>query len=364
MCYNIQNYSKIKTLRKGIMPEENPTPNAPSAQNTTDASNTQSTSDTPTSPTPYTTPATSPAEPIQNTPETPSSPTTAPTITPDDTPTPMSSPILKSKVHKPKNKLLPVVLILVVLALAGLGVSIFAFAQISNKDSEIARLRSDLANQGVILPTTPDDDNNNPSDDQPTITPAIRAEVLSAVPGSLVLSDAKNLNTSYDMLYSISDSFGSDGTASLPAFSAGLSLSTNLSSLTLNWDRVKELYPNLHITKTDVEEFTDLGLSGKPTDLLLTGFGQAVGEETLFFIMADGTVEYIPLAKAVQENKIKSYGKLPNVNNVIKFYDGSSCPAEGYTGCGHQSLAQRADGNYYELYDAVKITGNFDVQTH
>lgn len=272
---------------------------------------------------------------------------------------------MKSKVHKPKNKLLPVVIILIILTLAGLGASIFAFTQASNKDTEIARLRSELANQGIILPDTPDgNDSNNPSDDQPTITPAIRAEVLSAVPSNLLLSDAKNLNTSYDMVYSISSSFGSDGTISRPAFSAGLSLSTNLSSLTINWDRVKEYYPNLNITKTDLEEFTDLGLSGKPTDLLLTGFGQAVGEETLFFIMEDGTIEYIPLAKAIQENKIKSYGKLPNVSNVIKFYDGSSCPAEGYTGCGHQSLAQRADGNYYELYDAVKITGNFDVQTH
>lgn len=279
----------------------------------------------------------------------------------------MSSPIMKSKIHKPKNKLLPVVLILVILALIGLGASIFAFTQVSNKDTEIARLRSELANQGIVLPTTPDNDSdNNPSDDQSAITPAIRAEVLSAIPSDLVLSEAKNLNTSYDMVYSISDSFGVDSAnaASRPAFSASLSLSTNLSSLTINWDRAKELYPNLNITKTDLEEFTDLGLSGKPTDLLLTGFGQAVGEETLFFIMADGTVEYIPLAKAIHNNNIKSHGKLPNVSNVIKFYDGSSCPADGFVGCGHQSLAQRADGNYYELYDAVKITGNFDVQTH
>lgn len=339
------------------MPEEN---SAPNTAGINDAGNTLNTPSTPnvstTEPTPNA-PAAEPAQSAQTT-------QIAPTPTPDDTPTPMSSPIMKSKVCKPKNKLLPVVLILAILTLAGIGISVFTFAQISDKDTEIARLRSELANQGITIPTTPDDNDNNPSDDQPAITPAIRAEVLSTIPGGLILSEAKNLNTSYNMLYSINSSFGSDGTSALPAFSAGLSLSTNLSSLTLNWDLIKTFYPNLNITKSSTEEFTDLGLSGKPTDLLLTGFGQAVGDETLFFIMADGTVEYIPLAKAIQDNNIKSYGKLPNVSNVIKFYDGSSCPAEGYTGCGHQALAQRADGNYYELYDAVKITGNFDVQTH
>jgi len=356
------------------MPEENSTPNTTGANNAGNTLNTPNVPDTPATEPAPTAPANEPAQSAQTaqiTPNIPTDPTPAiptidtPTPTPDDTPAPMSSPIMKSKVHKPKNKLLPVVLILAILTLAGIGVSIFAFAQISDKDTEIARLRSELANQGITIPTTPDDnDNNNPSDDQPDITPAIRAEVLSAVPGGLVLSEAKNLNTSYNMLYSINSSFGSDGASTLPAFSSGLSLSTNLSSLTLNWDLIKTFYPNLNITKSGTEEFTDLGLSGKPTDLLLTGFGQAVGDETLFFIMADGTIEYIPLAKAIQENNIKSYGKLPNVSNVIKFYDGSSCPAEGYTGCGHQALAQRADGNYYELYDAVKITGNFDVQTH
>lgn len=345
------------------MPEENSTPNTASVSDAQNASNTPST------------PAIEPASntpATQTTPNVPTNPTPAapaidtPTLAPDDTPAPMSSPIMKSKVHKPKNKLLPVVIILTILTLASLGASIFAFIQVSDKDTEIARLRSELANQGITIPTTPDDNNdNNPSDNESSaITPAIRAEVLSAVPGGLVLSEAKNLNTSYSMLYSINSSFGSNDTSPLPAFRADLSLSTNLSSLTLNWDLIKAFYPNLNITKSGTEEFTDLGLSGKPTDLLLTGFGQAVGNEALFFLMDDGTVEYIPLAKAIQDNNIKSYGKLPNVSNVIKFYNVSSCPAESYTSCGHQSLAQRADGNYYELYDAVEITGNFNVQTH
>lgn len=293
-----------------------------------------------------------PAQP--NTPQSPIAPETPAPKSLAEAPAPMSSPIMKSTIQKPKNKLLPVVLILIILTLAGIGTSIFAFIQSSDKDTEIARLRSELANQGIILPTTPDDNNTQPTTpEQPEITSAIRAQILASVPTYLVLSDAKSINTTGEMTYSTGGSFDN-------AFSASLDLSNNQPALSLNWDRIKEIYPYLTTDKTGTENISDLGLSGKPTDMLLTGFGQAVGYEVLFFLMEDGTVEYIPLAKATKEGNIKSYGKLNNITNVIKFYSGSSCSKTG-PGCGMQSLAQRADGNYYELYEAVKVTGNFDL---
>lgn len=357
------------------MPEENSAPGNPNNLNNSSSPTpptnppaestapSSSTSETPSEPaTPETSEPSTPETSEPTTPSTapvPSTPAPSPALKPADTPTPMSSPIMKSKIHRPMNKLFPVVIILALLALAGLGTSIFAFTQSSNKDSEIVRLKNQLASQGVVSPTEPTEPDDNPSDDPATeeITPEIRAKVLSAVPRNLVLGSAKNLNTSHDMLYSINSAVDSMN----PAFSVSLDLSTNQASLTLNWDRIKEYYPSLNLTQTGTEDISNFDLSGKPTDLLLTGFGQAPGYETLFFLIEDGTVEYIPLAKATKDSNFKSYGKLPNINNVIKFYSGSSCPADSFTGCGRQSLAQRADGNYYELYDAVKNTGNFDL---
>lgn len=350
------------------MPEENPNlnntnnpnsqtvPEAPTTPNTS-APQVTTTEPTNNSTTPESTP-TAPSEPA--TPEAPSAsaPSETPT-TPDTAPAPMTSPIMKSKINKPKNKLLPVVLILSVLTLAGIGTSVFFGIQNSDKDSEIVRLKNQLSSQ---TPTTPDEPTDNPDDDSETpddseeITSEIRNKVLASVPSNLVLGNKKPLDSEYDMTYSIGTSLDSSNSA----FSVGLDLTTNQTTLTLNWDRIKEYYPYLTTSKTGTENISDLGLSGKPTDILLTGFGQAVGYEVLFYLMEDGTVEYIPLAKAAKEENFRSYGKLPNISNVIKFYSGSSCAKSG-PGCGMESIAQRADGNYYTLYGAVNATGNFDL---
>ncbi len=355
------------------MPEENPNlnnsnnPNSqtvPEASTTPDASTPQTTPTEPTnnSTAPEST-STAPSEPTI--PETPSAsaPSETPTA-PDTAPAPMTSPIMKSKINKPKNKLLPVVLILSVLTLAGIGTSVFFGIQNSDKDSEIVRLKNQLSSQ---TPTTPDEPTDNPDDgpetpdDPEEITSEIRNKVLASVPSSLVLDNKKPLNTSYDMSYSISGDLWADrNTDEQAAFVANLNLTDNTTTLTINWDQAKKIYPFLDASKTGTENISNLGLSGKPTDLLLTGFGQTAGYGALFFLMEDGTIEYIPLAKAAKDNNFKSYGKLPNISNVIKFYRGASCDKSG-PGCGQQSLAQRADGNFYELYDAVNATGNFDI---
>ncbi len=341
------------------MPEENPN------LNNTNNPNSQTTPEAPTTPdtsapqATLTEPTNSPTTP-ESAPTVPSEPTTPETpTTPDTVPAPMTSPIMKSKINKPKNKLLPVVLILSVLTLAGIGTSVFFGIQNSDKDSEIVRLKNQLSSQ---TPTTPDEPTDNPDDDPETpddseeITSEIRNKVLASVPSNLVLGNKKPLDSEYDMTYSIGTSLDSSNSA----FSVGLDLTTNQTTLTLNWDRIKEYYPYLTTSKTGTENISDLGLSGKPTDILLTGFGQAVGYEVLFYLMEDGTVEYIPLAKAAKEENFRSYGKLPNISNVIKFYSGSSCAKSG-PGCGMESIAQRADGNYYTLYGAVNATGNFDL---
>lgn len=355
------------------MPEENPNlnntnnpnsqtvPEAPTTPNTS-APQVTTTEPTNNSTTPESTP-TAPSEPA--TPEAPSAsaPSETPT-TPDTAPAPMTSPIMKSKINKPKNKLLPVVLILSVLTLAGIGTSVFFGIQNSDKDSEIVRLKNQLSSQ---TPTTPDEPTDNPDDDSETpddseeITSEIRNKVLASVPSNLVLGSKNPLNGNYDMAYSVSASLDYTN----PPFSASLNLSTSQATLTLNWDRIKEVYPAeyypyLYPDKTGAESISDFSLSGTPIDILLTNFGNGGHSETLFFLMDDGTIEYMPLFKAIETNNLKSYGKLPNLSNAIKFYKGSSCPKEGFTGCGHDALAQRADGSFYGLYAAIQATDNYN----
>ena len=66
--------------------------------------------------------------------------------------------------------------------------------------------------------------------------------------------------------------------------------------------------------------------------------------------MKDGTVEYIPIAKAYKAKspeEIKStYGTIPEVKNIIKLYQVS---AGSYV----TVLAQKADGSFYDLNESL-----------
>ena len=90
-------------------------------------------------------------------------------------------------------------------------------------------------------------------------------------------------------------------------------------------------------------------------DIYLGGFGQDASNDTLLFLMNDGTVEYVPIRLALSTNNqaISSYGSLPSVSNVVKFY--TAQVSSGYA----TVLAQRSDGTYYDLSQVLEATGNY-----
>lgn len=107
------------------------------------------------------------------------------------------------------------------------------------------------------------------------------------------------------------------------------------------------------------EEFEITGIDiEKIVDIFISGFGNGIGDETAFFLMADGTVEYMPIMKAHEKGEYKSYGKLPGVENVIKFMSGELYEGGPY-GALVGSFAQRADGKLYRLLDVIRETGNY-----
>ena len=95
-------------------------------------------------------------------------------------------------------------------------------------------------------------------------------------------------------------------------------------------------------------------------DVLIGGFGQTTGRETILFLMKDGTVQYIPIKKALQSDEYKSqskiissYGTLDDVKDIVKFYEANS--SGGYA----TILAQKSDGTFYDLSINLQNTGNY-----
>lgn len=102
------------------------------------------------------------------------------------------------------------------------------------------------------------------------------------------------------------------------------------------------------------ESATIDNFQGKIKDFYYMLFGQGYGDEKLYFVMEDGSVEYIPVDKAFNAKNIKSYGKIAELNNIVKIHQVTS---ESYdnennqlVGGGASALAEDKDGNLYDLY--------------
>ena len=98
----------------------------------------------------------------------------------------------------------------------------------------------------------------------------------------------------------------------------------------------------------------------KITQVLIDGSGQDASSMAILYLMEDGTVEYVPLLKDINDNwgqqdntkKVNSYGKLEGVSDIVSLI---SAEADGY----HTVLARKADGTVINLSDAFRKTGNF-----
>lgn len=247
--------------------------------------------------------------------------------------------------EKKKNNVVLIVLV-VLLGLACLGMGAYIFMD-KNQDKTT---KSSITDTKVK-----EEQNNDTSDD-------------SATKDNSTKDNAKNnvntQNTQNTVLFDSSKSLNTTGnTYSLHCSGpAGIFVSVNADpkEMTFNFtpSRVVEYYPlNWSSSRTDVSSSV-IRFDKKIVDLFFGGMGQDVTSDTLFILLEDGTVEYIPLVHMFQhaQDAPLSYGKVPGVSGVTKFI--MSNVTSGYTGW-VTTLAIRSDGSFYDMSEALKNTGNY-----
>ena len=103
----------------------------------------------------------------------------------------------------------------------------------------------------------------------------------------------------------------------------------------------------------NVQRITVQGFKGNIHSAFISGFGQSSGFETTFFIMTDGTVEYVPIQKLydtcgyLNDATINSYGVIANVSGVAKIITANG-NAPYSTGAA-TTLGIKADGTFYDF---------------
>ena len=144
------------------------------------------------------------------------------------------------------------------------------------------------------------------------------------------------------------------------ASSVGLSISLNenkrSATITIDWSKYGSIYGTSSWMNV-VNEYEVTNFTKNIKEVYIGGFGQTSGDETAFYIMEDGTVEYTPIEHALGNNGsssetiLKSYGEFENVSEVVKVVTASDYPinSEYATSGAYHILGIKTDGTFYNL---------------
>ena len=126
--------------------------------------------------------------------------------------------------------------------------------------------------------------------------------------------------------------------------------------LTFNFTPTKviEFYPlTWKSTRNDMIS-SKINFDKKIVDVFFGEMGQDSSGDTVFILLEDGTVEYIPIVHMFNhvQAEVVSYGKISNISDVRKF-------TLSNTSNGVTTLAIKNDGTFYDLWYNLKDTGNY-----
>lgn len=223
------------------------------------------------------------------------------------------------------------------LAVGGIGFGIYEMSQVKTAKQQISDMKIEVKNNDgstTILET----DKIEVKEDTKTVTitdsPIITLGILDI---------SKTLNWSEETKAAFDIALGHQTMAGYGAVSSD-SKSISISSIARN------LYGELPNANTQA---TISSLGGRIVDFYVGGFGQAAGYETLFMIIEDGSIEYVPLYYAVKNNDYTAH-KVDGVSGIIRFSTASKI-SKAETGGGVTTLGIKSDGSWYDMYSVLDI---------
>lgn len=264
----------------------------------------------------------------------------------------MSSTVLGGK--KQHNKLLPVVVVLAILAVAGCGFGVWGVVSSASRGDEVAKLEAKIQDRNAEIAELKgvSVEEIETSESEGLEEVAVKSYSLP----NLSLYGAKVLDSSIgDRLPDYWQQHA--GSTMMPGLDLYLQhdarLGQNSIRVMINVEKFAGSYYDVtmpvssgtvewNIAEIDVNRVVsvDVGL-----------IGQDAAGATLLYLMDDGTVEYTPLHYALKNNQFKSFGTLGQVSDVIKFYH---IDFDGF-----HTYAQRASGELVDLTSLVYETGYY-----
>lgn len=260
----------------------------------------------------------------------------------------------KSGKMVPQKPYLIAIIVLAVLAVAGAGFGVAELVINSHSDQNKAQLEQTGDQDGK---TDGADEDDHVADDDKDI--ADETEGFTAK--NLLIRHDKVMNPSNQNLppfnYSLfAENYGVD--VMVDSIEKGTAASCNGEivkdssykvTVSLNWPEIEKLYgikPKSNRNDNyETKEITDID-GARVVSVMVAPFGQMASGSTILFLMDDGTIEYIPVERAISEG-FHSYGKIRDVKGVVSLQSVSI--NTGCEGGGLTTLALKADGEFYDL---------------
>lgn len=132
----------------------------------------------------------------------------------------------------------------------------------------------------------------------------------------------------------------------------GTYVGVNDSYLNLSYgDSKKEVKITKYLYTNEELSDYDLVFDKEVVDIHMTSFDLSPSLNTIFFLLDDGTVEYMLVEDAIETNDFKIYGTL-KIKNIAKFYEGNVCSKENNK-CEKTCFAQTVEGKIYDLAEYI-----------
>lgn len=233
------------------------------------------------------------------------------------------------KIKGKNNTVLIIIIVILLIVVIGLGGYIFL-----NKDNSNTNTKFENTEKNLETNNTQESNNyNNTQETNNTNT-------------VITFDGSKSINSS-EKDYTLS----CQGNAGI-----WITIDSTQKTLTFSYTptRVIEFYPlTWTSTKNDMTS-SKINFDKKIIDIFFGEMGQSSSGDTLFILLEDGTIEYIPIVHIFNhaQAEVVSYGKINGVNDVTKFTLSS-------TAYGVTTLAIKNDGTFYDLWYVLKDTGNY-----
>lgn len=127
--------------------------------------------------------------------------------------------------------------------------------------------------------------------------------------------------------------------------------SKNEVELNIYWDAIEKrmgiMKPSTVSNALPTEKKLINNFQGNVTDIYIEKITDGV-DEVLYFLMEDGSVEYMRMGTALQNDSYKSYGKLNGVKDVVEII--GNVILDGHL---NYSIGLKQDGSFYDLTNIV-----------